>query len=184
VLRNACAQNKHWQQLGHSSLFVSVNLSVRQLEQEEFIESIQNILNETGLDPQFLHIEITESAAMRNVNHAIVILKALAEIGISISIDDFGTGYSSLSYLEKFPIHTLKIDQMFIRSNQMAIIKAIIAMANSLSINVIAEGVENDIQLQQIREIGCYNMQGFWFSKPVCSQQVEFFLRKTKGSLA
>ncbi|NHN29857.1 bifunctional diguanylate cyclase/phosphodiesterase [Paenibacillus agricola] len=181
VLRSACAQNKHWHDLGYTTLFVSVNLSVRQLEEEDLLKSIQRILMETGLDPRFLHIEITESTAMTNVNQAIPLLKALGEMGVSISIDDFGTGYSSLSYLEKFPIHTIKIDQTFIHSNQMAIIKAIVAMASSLNLNVIAEGVEIENQSRQIQETGCSVMQGHWFSKPVCSQRLESFLRNPEA---
>lgn len=182
VLRSACAQNKHWQNLGFTSLFISVNLSVWQLEQENLIEKIQNILLETGLDPHFLHIEITESSTMTNINRAIHMLKALSDIGISISIDDFGTGYSSLSYLEKFPINTIKIDQSFIRTNQMAIIKAIITMASGLNLNVIAEGVENETQMRQLHELGCLEMQGYWFSEPVCSQKLLESLMKEIGS--
>ncbi|WP_052487676.1 bifunctional diguanylate cyclase/phosphodiesterase [Gordoniibacillus kamchatkensis] len=177
VLRTACAQNKLWQDQGFSSLFVSVNLSVRQLEQDHLIDTIRQILDETGLDPRFLHIEITESTAMTNVNQAIRMLKEMSDIGISISIDDFGTGYSSLSYLEKFPIHTIKIDQTFIRTGQLAIIRAIIAMARSLNLNVIAEGVENESQTVQLHELGCSDMQGFLFSLPVCPQELEPFLR-------
>ncbi|WP_179232724.1 sensor domain-containing protein [Paenibacillus rigui] len=179
VLRTACIQNKMWQGLARESLFVSVNLSVRQLEQDGFVESLQAILEETELDPRYLHVEITESAAIKNIHQALTVLQTLSSLGVSISIDDFGTGYSSLSYLEKLPIHTLKIDQMFIRSNQMAIIKAIIAMANSLNLCVIAEGVETKEQLRRIRDIGCSDMQGYWFSEPVQPQIIESFLLDT-----
>jgi len=172
VLRTACLQNKAWQEAGLPPLRVSVNLSAQQFRKATLVQQVQQVLRETGLEPQYLELEITESIMMLNIDIAIETIRQLKDLGIYISIDDFGTGYSSLSYLKKFPIHTLKIDQSFVRDLSLspdneAIVTAVIRMAHSLNLNVIAEGVETEQQLEFLRERDCHEVQGYLFSRPV-----------------
>ena len=185
VLRCACAQNKAWQDAGLPPLTVSVNLSPRQFRQQDIASLIEESLAETGLDPRFLELEITESMVMRDVDRGTEVLGCLKRLGISLSMDDFGTGYSSLSYLKRFPFDKLKIDKAFVRDitcdpNDAAIAKAIIAMAHSLRMKVIAEGVETKGQFEYLRSHGCDEMQGFYFSKPVPAQEFEQLLREQR----
>ncbi|MGC5327472.1 EAL domain-containing protein [Brevibacillus sp. SYSU BS000544] len=182
VLRTACRQNKLWQEQGLPKIPIAVNLSPFQFQQQNIIHQVANALIETGLDPRYLVLEVTESMAMQQVDTVIEKLQELKEMGIQISIDDFGTGYSSLSYLRKFPIDSLKIDQSFVREivdspDDIAIVKAIIVMARSLKRSVIAEGVETEEQMSLLRELGCKKMQGYLFSKPIPRQQMEVFLQ-------
>jgi diguanylate cyclase len=172
VLRTACKQNKEWQDAGAPEMRVSVNLSLRQFQQENLVDLVTEVLRETGLKPQYLELEITESIAMYNEEYVIAKLKALKKLGVRIAIDDFGTGYSSLSYLKKFPIHTLKIDKSFVKditvdSDDGKIVTAIIAMAHNLRLNVIAEGIETDEQLQFLQQQKCNEAQGYLFSRPL-----------------
>ena len=172
VLRTACAQNKAWQDEGLPPLRVAVNLSARQFQQENLVERVAGILEETRLDPQWLELEITESVVMEDVEFTAKILQELRAMGVQISIDDFGTGYSSLGYLKKFPINTLKIDQSFIRElttnpNDAAITSAMIILAHNLNLNVTAEGVESPEQLAFLKQQKCDKMQGYIFSPPV-----------------
>lgn len=182
ILRTACVQSKSWQKEEFASTYVSINASARQFDNDSFVTTIEQILHETGLPPHCLRIEITESTAMTNVMEMISKLSELSRLGVNISIDDFGTGYSSLSYLKKFPINTLKIDQSFVRdisrdNNQEAIIQAIAALANSLGIHVVAEGVETVEQYLFLLKVGCQDMQGYFFSKPVPPERVEDLLK-------
>jgi diguanylate cyclase (GGDEF)-like protein len=172
VLRTACAQIKSWQDAGLGFLRVSVNLSARQFYQRDLLESIGEVLARTGLDPQYLEIELTESMVMTDVDSAVAILRGLKALGVQMSIDDFGTGYSSLSYLKRFPIDVLKIDQSFVRDitidpDDAAIVTSIISLAHNLRLNVIAEGVETEAQLEYLRRHGCDEIQGYYFSRPV-----------------
>ena len=172
VIRTACRQTKQWHDAGWTNLRVSVNLSVRQFVQRDLVASIAAVLEETGLDPCFLELELTESLVMTDVDHAIYVLRELKELGVHLSIDDFGTGYSSLSYLKRFPIDVLKIDQSFVRditidADDAAITVSIISLAHSLKLKVIAEGVETQAQLSYLRHHGCDEMQGYLFSPPV-----------------
>jgi diguanylate cyclase (GGDEF)-like protein/PAS domain S-box-containing protein len=181
VLLTACRQTKKWQKEGLTSLRVGVNLSMRQFQDENLVGIIDKVLKETSLDPRYLELEITESIAMYKVNNVIMKLTELKNRGIAISIDDFGTGYSSLNYLNRFPVDTLKIDQSFIaditkESGNKGIIKAIITMSHSLNLNVIAEGVENELQLAFLREHGCDEIQGYLFSKPLTVDKFEELL--------
>jgi diguanylate cyclase (GGDEF)-like protein/PAS domain S-box-containing protein len=183
VLHTACAQNRAWQAAGYAPLRVAVNLSGRQFSQENLIESIQRILGSTGLDPRYLEIEITESVVMQNAKEAIDTLSSLKAMGLHIAVDDFGTGYSSLSYLKRFPIDVLKIDRSFIRDipanpDDMAITSTIIAMARSLNLSTVAEGVETDQQFGFLRQCGCSAAQGYLFSKPVPAEEFETLLRE------
>jgi diguanylate cyclase (GGDEF)-like protein/PAS domain S-box-containing protein len=180
ALRTACAQNKAWQDAGYPPLRIAVNLSARQILQGNIVEAVSNILQETDLDPKWLTLEMTETI-MQNSDEAITLLHKLRLMGVRISLDDFGTGYSSLSYLKRLPINTLKIDQSFVRdisrdSVNAAIAKAIIEMAHTLRLNVIAEGVETEEQLSSLRDMKCDHMQGYLFSKPVPSKEFERLL--------
>ena len=172
VLLTACRQNKLWQEQGCDPVRVSVNLSGKQFGQQRLDEMISAILLETALDPQWLELEITESAIMKNAELNIDILRKLKEMGIALAIDDFGTGYSSLSYLKHFPLTRLKIDRSFVRditinSDDAAIAEIIIAMAQTLKLSVIAEGVETRAQMEFLSFHNCVEMQGYLFSRPV-----------------
>lgn len=182
VLRTACNQAKEWEQRGYP-LRVGVNLSVRQFRQRDLIHQVTEILRETGLAAKSLNLEITESLAMEDVESTITILQALGELGVQISIDDFGTGYSSLSYLKQLPINALKIDQSFVsgigtNANDTAIVTALITMAHSLELKVIAEGVETEQQLAFLRAHRCEGMQGYLFSPPVPAERFEELLQE------
>lgn len=172
VLRTACIQTKAWQDEGYPPLQVSVNLSVVQLQQYDFVQSVVSILDETGLEPHYLELEITESAVINNMDLIKTKLSKLAKMGVHITMDDFGTGYSSLTYLNEMPINALKIDKSFIHcltldSNSMTITSAIIEMAHRLGLRVTAEGVETQSQLAFLREHQCDYFQGYLFSPPV-----------------
>jgi predicted signal transduction protein with EAL and GGDEF domain len=172
VLREACRQNRAWQDAGLSPLRVAVNISASQLQQKDLVESVTAVLQQSGLGPEWLELEITESVVMHNASEAIGVLGRLKRMGIHISIDDFGTGYSSLSYLRRFPVNTLKIDASFIQdvsdgSNDGAIVQAIVGLAHSLNLVVVAEGVENEAQLRFVQASGSDQYQGFLRSEPL-----------------
>jgi diguanylate cyclase (GGDEF)-like protein/PAS domain S-box-containing protein len=172
VVRTACCQSIAWQQIGLGQMRIAVNLSARQFYQQDLVDSIVQILGETGLAPHLLELELTESMMMNDVEQAVDILRSLKAIGVHLSIDDFGTGYSSLSYLKRFPIDLLKIDQSFVRDitvdpDDAAIVLSIISLAHSLRLTVIAEGVETEAQLAYLRRHGCDYMQGYYFSHPL-----------------
>jgi diguanylate cyclase (GGDEF)-like protein/PAS domain S-box-containing protein len=172
VLRSACIQTKAWQEAGLPPILMSVNVSMHQFRDKSFINMLRTILRETNLEPQYLVLELTESALMQNSALTISMLNELKSFGIHMAIDDFGTGYSSLSYLKYLPLSKVKLDQSFVRSltidpNDEAISKAIIAMAHSLNLKVVAEGVEKTDQLSFLRSHQCDEAQGFLFSKPV-----------------
>ncbi|MET1032624.1 putative bifunctional diguanylate cyclase/phosphodiesterase [Domibacillus tundrae] len=175
VLEAACAQNKAWQEAGLPPIRMSVNVSLRQFMQLNFVEQVEQILDQTGLAPEWLDIEITKSMTA-DVSHAQQVLSRLRGIGIHVSIDDFGTGYSSLSYLSKFPITKLKIDQSFVRDlaqDRQAIVKTIIDLARNLNLNVIAEGVESKEQARLLMELNCTEAQGYLYAKPLSPEEIE-----------
>lgn len=172
VLRTACAQSLAWQAQGFPALKIAVNLSARQFKQQNLVETVTQVLDATGLDPNYLELELTESLMVDNIQQSINIMQQLHNMGIVLSVDDFGTGYSSLNYLKRFPIHTLKIDQSFVRdlvvdSDDAAIVDAIISLAHSLNLSVIAEGVESQEQLDYLQTKGCDEVQGYYFSRPL-----------------
>ncbi|MCM2359631.1 MAG: EAL domain-containing protein [Geobacteraceae bacterium] len=182
VLRASCAQNRKWQDAGFPPLVMAVNLSPRQFRQEGLAGTVARILEETGLAAHYLELEIIESLVMHDVECATVILKKLKELGVQLTMDDFGTGYSSLSYLKRFPFDKMKIDQSFVRDitsdpGSAAISRAIIAMAHSMNLRVIAEGIETKGQLGYLRSHGCDDMQGYYFSRPVPPPEFEQMLR-------
>jgi len=185
VLRTACAQALAWRRAGLPPVRVAVNLSARQFRDETLAESIAQALRLAELDPQGLGLEITESVIMQNASGTVNTLQELKRMGLSISVDDFGTGYSSLSYLKRFPIDVLKIDRSFVRDlatnpDDAAIASAIIAMAKSLKLDTVAEGVETEEQLAILRQYGCRLVQGFLFSKALPAEEFEVLLREQK----
>lgn len=183
VLRAACIQNITWQRAGLPPLRVSVNISARQLQQRNLVDTVARILLETGLDARWLELEITESAIMKDMDTMVKVLEELRDMGVHIALDDFGTGYSSLGYLKEFPINTIKIDRSFVRdlpdNKNAAIASAIIAMAHSLGQEVIAEGVETEAQRQFLEQRQCQQMQGFLFGKPMPAQLFEQYLQSS-----
>ncbi|MBE9040812.1 EAL domain-containing protein, partial [Oscillatoriales cyanobacterium LEGE 11467] len=188
VLRTACAQNQAWHAAGFGQLKMSVNLSVRQFQHPHIVSDIATILKETGLDPQFLELEVTETTLMQNIEMARPILIGLQEMGIHLALDDFGTGYSSLGYLKQLPFHTLKIDRSFIHdlednSPDMAIVSAVIALGSGLDLRVIAEGVETQYQLDLLSSLNCQQMQGYLFAAPLKALDATKFLLEHSLSL-
>lgn len=186
ILKQACLQNKQWLDQGYRPIRVSVNISAIQFHQPQFVAVIEQILEETGLPPKLLCLEITENVAMNNIPHVIETMHKLKELGVCISIDDFGTGYSSLSYLKRFRVHALKIDQSFIRDvttdeDNAAIVTALIAMSQQLKIKTLAEGVETTEQLNFLISQGCDEIQGYVFSKPVHSDELKQMLEQNKS---
>ncbi len=172
VLRTACRQNRAWQDAGYPPIPISVNLSPRQLARGDIVEVVERILTETGLEAQYLELEITESVMTTDVEKSFALLTQLRSLGVKISLDDFGTGYSSLSYLKRFPVDTLKIDQSFVRDiatdqDSAAIVKAIISLGRNLNLTVLAEGIETEDQFQFLLANGCDEGQGYLMSKPV-----------------
>ncbi|WJQ82726.1 bifunctional diguanylate cyclase/phosphodiesterase [Brevibacillus brevis] len=181
ILKQACKQNKNWHDQGYT-LKVSVNLSARQIYQKDLVEMIKDILQETKLSPHWLELEITEGIFVK-MEEATEVLQQIRDIGIQISIDDFGTGYSSFSYIKSLPVDTIKIDASFIRDihhNQesQAIVKAIVTIAQSLNMNVIAEGIELHDQVAALKENGCDHGQGYLFSKPLPTDDFDQLLRQ------
>lgn len=171
VIKEACMQNKRWQDQGHTPVKIAVNLSTQQFFQKELVQFTERALKGSGISPNYLVLEITESMAV-DFDYSLLVLQQLKEIGVGISIDDFGTGYSSLNYLKKLPIDYLKIDQSFVRdmmnnNNDINIVKAIITLAHNLQLKVIAEGVETTEQLQFLQQHQCDEVQGYLFSKPL-----------------
>jgi diguanylate cyclase (GGDEF)-like protein len=187
VLRAACAQTRAWHKAGFPQLTVAVNLSGRQFQHQGLMDTIARVLKETELDPRTLELEITESIAMQNADFTNVILRHLKDMGVRIAMDDFGTGYSSLSYLRKFPIDTLKIDQSFVRdlttdANDAAIANAIIVLAHSLKLKVVAEGVETPDQETFLKAHHCDKLQGYLYNRPLTATQFEQLLFQGHGT--
>jgi polar amino acid transport system substrate-binding protein len=176
-------QVKAWRDAGLSKLWVSVNLSGRQFQDQNLVQKIEQILLETGLPSDGLRLEVTESIAMQDLTYSVKILHDLNKLGVNVSLDDFGNGYSSLSYLKQFPLKVLKIDRSFIQDilvnkNSEAITTAIIVMARSLNLEVVAEGVEKEEQLAFLKSKFCDEVQGFLFSKSVPANELTGLLQK------
>jgi len=186
VLKQACLQCRTWQLKGYPPVTVSVNISAHQFQQHDFLATIEEVLDTTGLAPNLLCLEITETVAMQNTAFVADNMKQLKQLGVQIAIDDFGTGYSSLNYLKRFRVNTLKIDQLFIRDlnsdeDNAAIVTALIAMSQQLKIKSLAEGVETREQLRFLIEKGCDMMQGFIFSHPLPSDEFETLMRERRN---
>lgn len=189
VIHTACSQNKVWQKSGFPPFAVSVNLSTKQFQQKDLFTIVSNSLEDAGLSPQHLILEVTESSLVEHSESVESMVRNLTEMGIRLSMDDFGTGYSSLSYLKRFPIYALKIDQSFIRDittdpDDAAIAATIIAMAHNLHLDVIAEGVETEEQLEFLHNNGCYKIQGYLLSRPKPADEISVFLAKAKEGTA
>lgn len=181
ILETACAQLQAWRSAGRILPRLSINLSGRQFFDPGLKLQLERLLKNTGLEPQALELEITETVLMQNDRATRDNLEGLQALGLRLSIDDFGTGYSSLSYLKRFPIDTLKIDRSFIRDlstdpDDAAIVSAIIVMAHSLKMEVVAEGVETQEQLDFLRSRDCDTLQGYLFSKPLCGAEIAALL--------
>jgi diguanylate cyclase (GGDEF)-like protein/PAS domain S-box-containing protein len=189
VLFEACRQLKNWHEKGFDHLSVSVNVSGRQLQNLDFIYEVKEALETAGLHPRHLHLELTETIMIENVQHSLNIMKELKALGVKLSIDDFGTGYSALSYIKDLPIDILKIDQTFIQNllnegsnkTDIAIVKAIITMCQVLSVDVVAEGVETPEQMDLLKQFGCHHIQGYVISKPVEAAAVSSLLEVYKN---
>ena len=176
VLREACARTRGWHDLGYTDLAVSVNVSARQLQDARFVEGIASVLADTGLAPQYLELELTESSLVRDVASAVAIVKALKALGVRVAIDDFGTGYSSIAYLKHFDVDTVKIDRIFVNDlgdeTGSAIVHAIATLAHNLGSRVVAEGVETFEQAAALRALDCDGFQGYLYSRPIVSEDL------------
>jgi EAL domain-containing protein (putative c-di-GMP-specific phosphodiesterase class I) len=184
IIRSACFQNKMWQRQGDGYILVAVNVAVKQLLHPGFVKDVDEALRDSKLDPRWLELEITESAAMDNMKGTIAVLHELKALGVSLSIDDYGTGFSSLQYMKDFPVDVLKIDQSFIfnlldNHQNAAIVQSTIALAHNFGLKVIAEGVETEGHQKYLVELGCDELQGYFFSRPGTRQRVCSF---AKGS--
>jgi EAL domain-containing protein (putative c-di-GMP-specific phosphodiesterase class I) len=176
VLKTACVQARRWQHLGLPTLSIAVNVSAVQLRQERFLPTVRRVLDETGLAPQYLDLELTEGVLLSNAGKTLGMLQELAHMGLRLSIDDFGTGYSNLGYLKDLPVYRLKIDRSFVRTltvnpRDAAIAAAVISMGNSLNLKVLAEGVETEEQMAFLRAHNCDEAQGYYFSKPLTGDE-------------
>ncbi|MBL8905962.1 MAG: EAL domain-containing protein [Rhizobiales bacterium] len=182
VLRTACAQAKSWQKEGTEPIGISVNLSARQFAERNWVARVSELLEETGLEPHWLELELTESLIIKDVPLAVATMRQLRTMGVQLSIDDFGMGYSSLNALKSFPVARLKLDQSFVREipnnrSDSAIAITVISLGHELNLKVIAEGVENASQLRFLREHGCDEAQGYFLSKPLRAEEIETLLR-------
>jgi diguanylate cyclase (GGDEF)-like protein/PAS domain S-box-containing protein len=189
VVKQACAQNKAWRDEGLPPVLMSVNISPRQFQQKNLVEMISDAVAAAGIGPDSLELEITEGIIMHDAEKSGAVLRHLNRLGVQLSIDDFGTGYSSLAYLKRFPVQRLKIDQSFVRDlttdpDDAGIVTAVIAMAKSLKLTVVAEGVETSEQLAFLARLHCDEYQGFYFSKPVPAGELAHLLRATAASPA
>ena len=185
VLREACRQNRLWQDAGHEPFAVAVNLSALQFRRGDIVETIIDVLAETRLEPAWLELELTESILIQNVDYVLGVIKKLKKIGIRLSIDDFGTGYSSLTYLKRFAVDKLKVDQSFVRNmtvdpDDAAIVHSVIQLGHSLKLKIVAEGVETRDQAEYLLHEGCDQVQGYLYSHPVPADEITKFLKETE----
>ncbi|MGB9109985.1 MAG: EAL domain-containing protein, partial [Telluria sp.] len=183
VLRSACAQASAWRREYGVQPRVAVNLSIRQFYQKDLLRTIEEALDDAGLAPDALELEITESIAMSSVDAVERVLAGIRALGVELSIDDFGTGYSSLAYLRRFPVQCLKVDRAFVQdlgcdADSAAMVRAIVALGHGLKMRIVAEGVETEVQLAMLRELGCDEAQGYLFSRPVEATAVPAMLLK------
>jgi EAL domain-containing protein (putative c-di-GMP-specific phosphodiesterase class I) len=183
VLHTACVQARAWLDFGLRGFAVGVNVSARQFAGGDLAQTVQRVVRDTGLDPAYLELEVTESVAMQDAERTVETLDALKDIGVRVSIDDFGTGYSSLSYLKRFRVHRLKIDQFFVRDitsdkDDATITRAVIALAKSLRLKVIAEGVETEEQRKMLASYGCREIQGYLIARPAAASDLTPFLTR------
>jgi EAL domain-containing protein (putative c-di-GMP-specific phosphodiesterase class I) len=181
VIQESCRQLRAWQDEGGPALRISVNLSGHQLAQPDLVDQVRRILESTGTDPQLLAVEVTESALVRDMASAAQVLAELRRLRVHVNVDDFGTGYSSLSYLQNLPVDTLKIDRSFVKTldqtgGRSEIVRAIITLAHSLGMTVVAEGVETRGQLDALTMLACNGAQGFFFARPLPPDEAQKIL--------
>jgi EAL domain-containing protein (putative c-di-GMP-specific phosphodiesterase class I) len=189
VLREACRQNRAWQDAGLPPIRLAVNISAVELRAKDFVAGVRAILSDTGLDPRCLELELTETFLMEGSGSTAAVLQALKDMGVRIALDDFGTGYSSLSFLRRFPIDTVKIDRSFVRDmttdvDDASIVRAVIGMGESLHLCVVAEGVETREQLAYLRLHDCPQGQGFHFGRPVVAAEFAERLARSVAMVA
>jgi EAL domain-containing protein (putative c-di-GMP-specific phosphodiesterase class I) len=182
ALGEACRQARAWQDAGLPPMCIAVNISAVELRARDFVAGVRAILTETGIEPRHLELELTETFLMQDLESTSAVLRALKDMGVHLALDDFGTGYSSLSYLKRFPIDTLKIDRSFVSdlttdADDASIVNAVISMGKSLHMGVVAEGVETREQLEFLREQGCPEAQGYYFSQPLVAAELVQLLR-------
>jgi EAL domain-containing protein (putative c-di-GMP-specific phosphodiesterase class I) len=183
VLEKSSQQSAEWNNNGYPPIHICVNISSRQFLQDDFVKMVQQMLKDANLAPEQLNLEITERIALYSIDDTIEKLMQLKQLGVSISLDDFGTGYSSLSYLKMLPINYLKIDRSFINGilkdkQDFAIIESIISLSHSLGVSVVAEGVEDELQLKTLMQLHCDEIKGFYYAKPMTAEYVNHFLDK------
>ncbi|HEX7403167.1 MAG TPA: EAL domain-containing protein, partial [Usitatibacter sp.] len=188
VLREALLQARGWQSPGRP-LTIAVNVSAHQLSRPTFVERLRGLIVETGIDPALIELEVTEGVIIEGAGEAREALFQVAALGVGIAIDDFGTGYSGLAYLKRLPIDTVKIDQSFVRDltvdpDDAAIVTAIVAMSRSLGVDVIAEGVETEEQLEELKRLGCHRAQGFLLARPMTGDAIARFLGRAATAAA
>jgi EAL domain-containing protein (putative c-di-GMP-specific phosphodiesterase class I) len=186
VMKSAMLQLAQWYEKGLNPGILAMNLAIKQLQKKDLIDVLKNLMKESACQPSWIEFEVTEGQIMTNPQEAIRVLSDISALGIELAVDDFGTGYSSLSYLKKLPINKLKIDQSFVRDlpddeEDSAISSAIIALAKSLKLNVIAEGVETKEQKEFLVENGCENIQGYFYAKPMPADEMEKYLQHHAG---
>ena len=184
VVKEACRQAKLWQEEGYPPVTMSVNISVVEFRQQDLVERIQEVLGETGLAAEWLELEVTESIVADDIERITKVLDELKVLGIGVAIDDFGTGYSSLSYLTRLPFDKLKIDQSFVRNTDRqnwAIVRAVVQLARSLELKIVAEGIETMESMHQLRDLGCHIGQGYYFSRPVPATEFVEYLEENQN---
>jgi EAL domain-containing protein (putative c-di-GMP-specific phosphodiesterase class I) len=184
LIKTVYLQNNLWKSKGYLYDTIAINLSAIQLQNDKFEETLKNIIAETKINPRFVELEITESILMKDFDNSVKLLTEIRDLGINIALDDFGTGYSSLSYLKQLPINTLKIDKSFIdnivtNERERAIVDGIIQLAQKIDLDVIAEGVETKEQIKLLQSMGCNQIQGYYFSKPLPANEIEEKFLKT-----
>jgi EAL domain-containing protein (putative c-di-GMP-specific phosphodiesterase class I) len=182
VMKEAMSQFKKWYEMGYKPGVLAMNLTVKMLNSNDFLSKLQDMMDNLGCNCTHIELEVTESQIMNNPEESIRILQKISDMGIELAVDDFGTGYSSLAYLKRLPINKLKIDQSFVRElpydeEDVAIVRAIIALAKALKLNLIAEGVEESQQRDFFIENGCPNIQGYFYSKPIPPNEIEEILK-------
>jgi len=175
VMRAACKQLRAWREAGLPPVVVSVNMSAIEFNQSNLLSEVQQVLSDTGIDPQWLEIELTETTLMKQSEHVLGVLESLQSLGVRLAVDDFGTGYSSLAYLKRYPLDKLKIDRTFIKdtpedNDDVSLVTAIIQMARSLNLRTVAEGVETKEQWNLLKRMGCDLIQGYYLSRPMAAE--------------
>lgn len=188
VMLTACQQAQKWINAGHQPVHMSVNISAKQFRSHNLVMVVGDVLEKSGLDPRYLELELTETMFVENTEHAIEVMQQLKDLGVGLSIDDFGSGYSSLNYLKQFPVDYLKIDRSFIKDlatneKDASITSAIAALAHNLNLRIVAEGVEDEKQVEFLKKQGCHEMQGFLFSRPISAEKFEKTLLKKYRSI-